>query len=220
MKKINKENINEILTEIEERAFDIPFSNSEFQSENFIFNSSITPTRAYRASLLQLQEKIKALKEATFAKKLADVKIRRKEVEKKSSLSLIEEEDSLYQLDVYEKEIQYLHIEKLDIQIEKIRESFRQQEKLFSDALHEIEYFYNKILKMPRYTRKEFEEGEREYYEISLKKQAVQITGAMDSLLAMGVDVTDPTVMSGIIQKLDTSSLALKIDKQRTTLND
>jgi hypothetical protein len=189
MKKINKENINEVLKEIETAFYDIPFSNTEFQVENFIINSALTPQRAYRAIGLQLFDKISALKNASFDKQLSDLEIEKKMVE-------IEEiKEELTTNDIFDKyEIKQLNIDikVLTIEIEKEKEKYRSLEKGANDAISEIQYLYDKFLKLPKYSRLEFEQGERDYFEKNLRRQ-LQTGGAggVLSLIDMGSDPGD-----------------------------
>ena len=72
---IDQSNADDVINEINEAFFDIPFENSEFQTENFVIAASITPERAYRAIGLRLQSRLRALQEAKFGAAKEDIDI-------------------------------------------------------------------------------------------------------------------------------------------------
>ena len=60
---VTLDTVGNVLTEIEDAFFDIPFENSDFQTRAFVVASQQTPARAYRAIGLQMFSKIQAVKE-------------------------------------------------------------------------------------------------------------------------------------------------------------
>lgn len=128
----------------------VPFGNSSFQILNFTENQ--TPERQYRNILLQLHQKINALKECEFKRKRINIDIQ----EIKNKLKIAEG---------FEKE-------RLEIDIEEKEYHLKSQEKLIKDAMIEIN-IYNEVLeKLPKFTREEFENAELGYWKDRLENDA------------------------------------------------
>lgn len=172
MNDLQESDLGRVIEEYEEAFFDIPFGNSKFQIENFIINAAHTPERAYRAIGLTMRAKIQALREAYYALKKQEVDIEEAQ----------EKIDSKY----------YTKWEKKRalIEIEQKQEMKRDTKKLINDALAELSILYGVFQKMPRFTREQFEAGERKYFEIRLQKMALGIQGPFESLDNMGTDVS------------------------------
>ncbi len=172
MTQMSETDFGRIVDEYEEAFNDIPFGNSGFQIDNFIINAAQTPERAYRSIGLGMRAKINALREAFYGLKKEDIEIEELTAKLKTD-----------QLNDYERRKTILEIERK----EEIRRDVR---KLIKDAMAELAVFYRTFKKLPRFTRKQFEEGERKYFEIRLKKMALGIQGPFESLDNMGMDVS------------------------------
>ena len=61
---ITEQNTSDIIKEVQDAFFDIPFENSAFQTENFVIANQITPERAYRAIGLRMNNKLIAVQES------------------------------------------------------------------------------------------------------------------------------------------------------------
>ena len=121
----------------------VPFGNSIFQIQHFT-DGKETPQRRYRYCLLQLDQKLRALKECKFRRKRLEIDI--EEIVEKLTTSISYETKRL-QVDLEEKKY-YLEIEA----------------KLIEDCLIEVAV-YKKILSgLPEYSREEFEASEPEYW--------------------------------------------------------
>jgi vacuolar-type H+-ATPase subunit I/STV1 len=164
------EKINEMLKEINEAFFEIPFGNSGFQTKNFVINGQLTPERAYRSIGLELTNKIKALKEAYYGLKKEDI-------------DLEELRENL------EAEGNKFERRRIELDIEQKLDAREQHKKLINDALHTVNQLYDAFKRFPRYTREEFEAGELEHFKIKLLQQTRNITGAAKSLADMGFDL-------------------------------
>lgn len=162
--------INLVLQDIEKRSEPIPFGNSAFQNINFIKNIKMSDTRAYRDMLLRVNDRIRACKEAIYSIRKEDIDIL--ELQEKISNEQTTKFDKM----------------RAEIDLEQKLENRRYTEKLFKDAEEEIKTLYHYISQMKEYSREEFEAGEQEYFELSLTKQALGLTGANESLLAMNYD--------------------------------
>jgi hypothetical protein len=191
MTELDESDLGKVIAEYEEAFFDIPFGNSKFQIENFIINGAHTPERAYRAIGLTMRAKIQALREAYYALKKQEVDI--EEAQEKVA--------SAYHTK-WEKK-------RAAIEIEQKEEMKRDAKKLINDALAELSYLYAVFQKMPRFTRDQFEAGERKYFEIRLQKMAAGIQGALESLDNMGVDVSQ--VIGRHVPKLQKVTDTLKL---------
>jgi len=192
MNDLQESDLGRVIQEYEEAFFDIPFGNSQFQIENFIINASHTPERAYRAIGLTMRAKIQALKEAYYSLKKQEVDI--EEAQEKLA--------SNYHTK-WEKK-------RAAIEIEQKEEMKRDTKKLINDALAELSVLYAVFKKMPRYTREQFEAGERTHYQIRLTKQALGIQGPHESLDNMGESVGNldkrvmqiPKLMNEVLDRL------------------
>ena len=164
---ITLDNTDDVVKEIEEAFFDIPFENSQFQTEHFVINSQLTPERAYRAIGLRMHNRLRALREAQFSRMREDVDI--DELRAKLSLS----ETNKFDRRRFE----------IDIQQKLSNRAFT--EKLINDAIAELNVLYHHFKRLPHYTRQQFEAGEREHFHQSLTRQMKGIVGAAESLTNM-----------------------------------
>lgn len=160
----------DIFNEITTRLYDIPFGNSLFQTKNFVIETQGTPERKYRAAALQLQDKLNNLKDASFKQRKDAVKI------KKLQRDISNTTDEL-------------EIELFNIEIEEIQCNKQYTDKLVNDAIVEAQYLYDYIRSCPNYTREDFENGEQVHYYQKLSLEANGVTGALKSLVDMGVEL-------------------------------
>jgi hypothetical protein len=70
---ITTDNAHDVIKEVEDAFFDIPFENSAFQTENFVIAGQITPERAYRAIGLRMNKKLIAVQEALIGKEMEKI---------------------------------------------------------------------------------------------------------------------------------------------------
>lgn len=166
---INTENLPNIIEEIENRFYDIPFENSQFQNENFVINAQLTPARAYRAIGLRLMSKFHALNEAYFGRQLEDIEIAELEEKRDNDPNKWERM-------------------KADVEIKKRLSNRSYTNKLINDAIEESNYLYNELKKFPEYTREQFELEEKQHFEQRLTRQIQGVQGASESLLNMSSD--------------------------------
>ena len=167
MNEITTANVPDVLSEIEQAFFDIPFENSKFQTENFVLNAQLTPERAYRALGLRMHNRLRALREAQFSLMREAVDID----------ELQEKIDNPY-TSVWDR-----RRAKIDIQQKLANRPFT--DKLVNDAIAELNVLYAHFKALPRYTREEFEAGERQHFELRLTRQMRGVTGAAESLANM-----------------------------------
>ncbi len=165
---LKESDLGKVIEEYDKAFFDIPFGNSAFQIENFIINAAHTPERAYRAIGLTMRAKIQALKEAYYNLKKQEVDI--EELQEKASANWVTK---------WEKK-------RAAIDLEQKQEMKSDTMKLINDALAELSVLYSVFKKMPRYTRQQFERGEKEHFRIRLTKQALGLNGPLESLDNMG----------------------------------
>jgi hypothetical protein len=167
---IKVEDVPNVLDEIEDAFYDIPFGNSEFQIHAFVVAAQRTPARAYRIIGLQLLGKIDAIRGAMYAQELSKIEIEEKEAQ-------LEDPD----LSRFERR-------KLELELKRLQTGEKHRDKLLNDALTELSVLYNEFKRFPRYTRAQFEAEEPAHYELSLNRQ-IQASGAMESLLNMKEDL-------------------------------
>ena len=173
-KELNFENALDILEEVSELSNQIPFGNSKFQTEKFIVASSITPARAYRSILLNLKESLSKISSSYDSLRLSEKNFE-KEI-KKLKAQAKKTKDSL------KKEI-------LNNEIRRMVVAKNLERKTINDLVEESKVLYHHLNKLPKYTREEFEKAEGIYYLESLKRQAMGLTGAKNSLLSMFEDI-------------------------------
>lgn len=169
--KLTLENSSDIVSEIEKAFFDIPFDNSKFQTEAFVIGSQITPERSYRAIGLRMYSKLRALNEAKFV--------------------LMKQQVDLDEIDY---KINNENLSKFDLRREEIKrqEILSQKnwtDKLINDALHELTILYKHFKKLPKYTREQFEQGEKLHFEQRLNRQVLGLEGAKESIINMNEDL-------------------------------
>ena len=157
---------------------DIPYGNSDFQIVNFIVNE-ITPERALRSCLLNLRQKAIALKESQIRLKRYIIDID----ETKEKLAKIENK--------FEKQ-------RLEVLIEEKTFYLMMEEKLVKDCIREYEVLLACFNKLPKITREEFENKERDYWFNRLRNNAINELktggriekGTLESLNKMGINIS------------------------------
>ena len=187
--KISQE-IQDKIDEINTASKEIPFGNSEFQNLNFVLNAEITPERAYRHCLLRLNNRLNALRECYYTLQLEDIDIE-------------EMEEQIQTANKFEKR-------RLEIKIEQKKVNRISTEKLVADALEEVNTLYGAFKKLPKYTREQFELGERKHFELKLAKELLLKEGALQSLDSMGADEWLQKVVSS-----NGEALKIEIEKVR-----
>jgi hypothetical protein len=170
--RLEESEFGKITTEYDDAFFDIPFGNSTFQIHNFIINAAHTPERAYRAIGLGMRAKINALKEAYY-------NLKKEEIDMEELFAKVKTD----QMNDFEKRRTVLEIERK----EEIRRDIK---KLINDALAELQEYYRVFKTLPRFTRQQFEAGEKKYFETRLNKMALGVQGPLESLDNMGVDIS------------------------------
>jgi hypothetical protein len=164
---ISTENAADVIQEIQQAFYNIPFENSAFQTENFVLAGQITPERAYRAIGLRMHKKLIAVQESLIAQEKS--KVEEEEMQEKLNGP---------DLNSYEKRIMELELQK-----RQIYKPFN--DKLLNDAIVELNVLYKHFKALPKYTRAEFEAGERRHFLESLNRQAIGVSGAKESLINM-----------------------------------
>ena len=148
MKEITQQNLPDVLKVLNERFFDIPFENSQFQNQNFIINAQLTGGRAYRAIGLRMMSKIQAINELKYARELEEIKL-----EKWAKKIADDSTDSFKR-------------RKLQAKIAHIRTGREYSNKLLHDAISELNFLYAELQKLPTYTRELFESEEFMHFDL------------------------------------------------------
>ena len=125
----------------------VPFGSSVYQIEHFSRGAE-TPERSYRNCLLQLNQKIKALKECEFRRRKLEIDMR--ELAQKVETA-----------ECFEKE-------RLVIDIEEKQFHLGEEIKLIEDCYIEIKTYENMLSQLPDFTREDFEKAEGIYWEKKL----------------------------------------------------
>ena len=168
---VTDENVAAVLQEVQTAFYDIPFENSQFQTEAFVIAAQATPERAYRAIGLRMHSKIQAVLEAKHGRAKEDIDIE----------ELQEKIDNPYTTGFDRRRAQ------LDVQYKLANRPYT--DKLMNDALTELNNLYAHFKALPRYTREQFELGERKHFDVKLLRQAQGCTGAIEALENMNVDM-------------------------------
>lgn len=168
---ITTDNAHDVIKEVQDAFYDIPFENSAFQTENFVIAGQITPERAYRAIGLRMNKKLIAVQEAHISKEM----------------QIVEEEELQAKIDSPD----YNNFEKRKFELElKKKQIYKPfNEKLLNDAIKELNVLYKHFKALPKYTREEFEAGEKRHFLEDLNRQAIGLAGAKSSLINMFDDI-------------------------------
>jgi hypothetical protein len=160
-----------IIAELEKDFYDIPFGNTEFQTRAFVMAASITPERMYRAIGLQMLSILNNLKEIVFKKKMTEID-RQEKLEKLNDPAISKWDRA-----------------RLELELDHEASVSKFGEKLFNDAVVELNVLYSEYVKLPKFTREQFESAEANYFEQSLERQSRGIDGAVGSLINMREDL-------------------------------
>lgn len=195
MTKLTLQNTESILEEIKEAFFDIPFGNTKFQTEMFVIAAQITPARAYKTIGMQLLVLIESVKSKLYEHEKEQIK-----------LEQLKEEINSGELNKYEQKIKEIDL--------KIKENeIDSHKKYLNDAIHEMNVLYAHLQKFPKYTREEFEAQEYLYFEQSLQRQVLGLTGAKEALINMIDD-------KKTIEQFENLYAQLPDNKKKEMLND
>jgi hypothetical protein len=167
---ITLDTVNDVVDELQTAFHDIPFENSDFQNENFVIAAQITPERAYRAIGLRMFSKIQALKEAKYGRLKEDIDIEE------------------LQAKIADPATSSFDVRRAELDIQQKLENRDYTNKLINDAIHELNLLYTHFNALPKFTREQFESGERSHFEQRLQRQMQGIQGASESLSNMVVD--------------------------------
>ena len=162
--------LDKILADYTERAAEIPFGNSDYQNIVFVGAIQGTPSRACRAWLIRLSDRIEAYRDAEFGLKLHDIKMRK--ILRKLSVTTDD-------------------LKREELQLKMDRESARRfdHEKMRCDCEREIEALHRAVMAFPAFPRAQFELDEADHWEqaASAQLQDGQNHGAMETLRAMNL---------------------------------
>jgi hypothetical protein len=193
-KDIQQLNTDDVLKEINEAFYDIPFSNSTFQTEAFVIASQVTPERAYRTVGLNLLSKVQTLKDFEYNKQLVDIKL----------------EELRYQID--NEDISIFEKRRKEIEINRILDGADYQEKLKNDAIVELNVLYSHFKKMPKYTRAQFEAGEKHHYEQLMHRKLKGITSETEALINIEEDLKAITNFENAYHSLPDNEKSLQLE--------
>lgn len=158
----------EILKELEEAFYDVPFENSAYQNKVFVLAAQHTPARAYRALGLRMLSKINAIKELKYKRQLEEVEI-----------------DELNEVITDSISTSFAK-RRAQIEIDYKLDGHNYSNKLLNDAVTELDLLYLEFKKYPKYTREQFEAEEVEHFTKHLMFQnQTQHKDAVGSLILM-----------------------------------
>lgn len=175
------EKLSSALDDLHSRFEQIPLGNSDFQEEHFVIADALTPTRAYRQICLQLQANLNALREAYYEQKRTEVK-----------LAQLRNEPSENEFDY---QLQQIDIEELCWKLKDLQLRVK-------NINHSVKLLTGHLERFPRFTREQFEAGEREYYEIHLSNQLNGMVGAKKDLLNISQGVSQILPLNNIQKEL------------------
>jgi len=155
-------NVEEVLAELDDAYYDIPFGNSDYQNKAFVMAAEMTPARAYRHIGLRMFNRIAAIKELKFSRLLEEVDIEEKQAE------------------IDNPGTSPFDVKRRKIELEQIADRRAQTDKLLNDAIKELNCLYAEFKKFPKYTRLQFEAEEEQHFVMKLEHKE-------NSALAMGL---------------------------------
>lgn len=167
---IKIEEVGNVLQQLEDAYFDIPFENSDLQNRAFVMASQQTPGRAYRAIGLRMFAKIRAIKEYKIQQERNAIDIEEKEAK------------------IADPDTSDFDRRRLRLDILQITEGRAWGEKLLNDALRELNCLYAEFTKLPKYNREQFEAEEAAHFELRLSRQG-KLSGAGESLANLTCDL-------------------------------
>jgi hypothetical protein len=196
---IKLKDVKDIVKEVNDAFYDIPFENSAFQTECFVIAASITPARAYRAIGLRMSSRLRALEEARFNRINSEIDV--DEIDAKIDAGNLSEFD--------------LRREKA--KREKARADLTYTNKLINDALAELNMLYTHFKALPKYTREQFEAEELKHFTERLQRQD-KLTASQQSFVNMTEDVKALlSFEEGVLQVEDMTGENLKFLLARLT---
>ena len=163
---------NKIFEEIQTAFYDIPFENSTFQTEAFVISAEITPERAYRAIGLKIISKLDAVRNAKYA--FMKTQIDLDEIEFNLKEGKLNQFDTRRELIKKEEILSHSYI----------------NSKLINDAITELNVLYKHFKVLPKYTREQFENAEKQHFEQKLLRQVLELGGAKEAIINMNEDYT------------------------------
>lgn len=181
---LSLENTTSVLKEIEDAFYDIPFENSEFQTEAFVIAAQITPERAYRAIGLRMFNRLRALNDVKHT--ILNQQIDLEEIDAKIVSGNLDE----------------FEVRRQVLKKQKILSEQNWSKKLINDALVELSVLYKHFKALPKFTRQEFEAGEKLHYEQRLRRSIAGIEGAKESLINMNEDTAALAKIESEVAKL------------------
>ena len=160
-----------ILKDLEERFFNIPFENSDFQNRHFLIAAQHTPARAYRAIGLRMFAKIRAIEELKYGRQREDVDIDEWQ-------SIIDSDNS----SSFAKR-------RVAIDIEQKLKARNFTDKLLNDAICELNLLQSELEKLPKYTREEFELEEQHHFQTNnmLRRKPTRIELKESNMVSISV---------------------------------
>ena len=167
---ISIDDIPNVLDTLDEAFFDIPFENSDFQNQAFVVAAQQTPARAYRAIGLRMFSKIRAVKEYMLQQERNKIDVDEKNAK------------------IADPETNEFDRRRLRLDLLQLQEGDSWGKKLLNDALRELNCLYSEFVKLPRYTREQFEMEERKHFAERMKRQ-IEAPGPHESLANMMLDV-------------------------------
>lgn len=172
LKPLDIEEVGNVLAELDEAYFDIPFENSDYQNRAFVMAAQQTPARAFRAIGLRMFAKIRAVKEYKLQQERHKIDIEEKQAK------------------IADESTNDFDRRRLRLDILQIEEGAAWGEKLLNDALRELNCLYAEFKKLPKYTRAQFEAEEKVHFDHKLKRQ-INAPGPHESLANMNHDLPD-----------------------------
>jgi hypothetical protein len=164
-------NVRDVLDEIHEAFYDIPFENSAFQTEAFVIAAAITPERAYRQIGLQMITKLQSMLAFREQEEIAQIDM--------------DEQQSI----INDPATSEFDRRRAQVKLRNMRLNDKYKHKLINDGVQELNLLYSHLKRYPKYTREQFESAEREHYERRLVRQVQGATGALEAIVNMREDM-------------------------------
>jgi hypothetical protein len=192
IQNVKIENVEEVIAEIEDAFYDIPFGNTGFQTKAFVLAAGITPERTYRAVGLQMLNGLNNIRTSIYH-------------QKKSQIDMDEKREKLNdpEISIWEKK-------RIELDLEFSDTTSKYNEKLLNDSIVELNLIYSEFKKLPKFTREQFENAEHNYFTQSLERQARGISGPVESLINMREDAPALSLYKEKLlqlEKIDTETL-------------
>lgn len=188
---ITEDRYHDVIAELQNAFFDIPFGNSDFQTKAFVIAAQITPERMYRQIGMTLLARLRDLQGVQYDQARDEIR-----------LEQLQEKIRDPNIGIYDRKL-------AEIDLKQAEDFLYDKKKSLNDLLRELNLLYSYFKMFPSITREQFEAGEKLHFEQRLARQILGLSGAKESMINMTDDSS--TVEKFQELSLDSSSQQIEL---------